>query len=117
MINKQEAIVLAFTKDPQYEVFTFCKENGIDCSHDFNSNAGVSWTDIYMNGSPLMQVDSSMTKDHFVELIKRLSDKNEFDNFKKTKIIEDDGPDFWIALKGWNLFEKFIFKYHSAIFT
>jgi hypothetical protein len=96
-------------KDAPFEVYQFCKENGIECDWDFNDSVG-GWTEIYIGGNRVFQFQDSTTVEQFNEVIKLLSDAFDNEDVKDIK-----GEDFWFAAESEDAFDKFLIK-HGSLF-
>lgn len=100
------SLLLALTKDPGYPVFKFCKENGIECTHDFNTRLGISWTEVYHGDELVLQVDSKATVEDFLRIVWAL-----YEDFSTEHI--DDDTDVWVAANNKRAFKKLVKKYHN----
>ena len=103
---KRDEIVM---NDKNFEVFKFCKSNGIDCSWDFDNS--TKWTEIYINGKRCFQFEHSTTVEQFIGAIKLLSE-----NIDPNDICEKvGGEDFFWSIENKRRIKSFI-KKHSNVF-
>jgi len=94
---------LGLFKTPNYHVYIFCKQNGIECSWDFNARLNEYWTEIYFKGKLVMQVDCDCSLGQFIKLVGLIY-------YDWGREFYDDGFDseVWIAAKDENLFKSFV---------
>lgn len=107
-MSQEQALGIALSSC-KYPVYLFCKENNIECSHDFNRAKGISWTEIYLRSKIVMQVDGTSTVDEFIKLCKMIY--NYWGEDEDTEY--DDGSNIWIAAPDKQIFYRFINRYHE----
>lgn len=94
------------------EVKTFCKENNIEYSWDWNYKDGV-WHEILFDGKLLMQITKGISLWQFLNVIKILSKNFYADSFP------DDGIEFVVCMKQDKehevLFSKFIERHSNVL--
>jgi len=96
-------------KDAPFEVYQFCKENGIECDWDFNNHIG-GWTEVYIGDEMVFQFQDSTTVAQFKEVVSLFSEK-----FKNEEIEDIEGEDFWLVVGSETDFDKFLVK-HGSLF-
>lgn len=99
-----------FLENQKYQVFTFCKENGIPCYTDFSKKDNTAWTEIQIDGRVVFQFEDITTVKHFLEVIRLF--KIKWNNPNVDKI---EGEDFWFAVGEKETFDMFLDKYEKVI--
>lgn len=99
-----------FEKDVDYEVYKFCKDNGIECSWDFEGGSGKKYTEIYIDNNLLFQLDYRMTLVQFFQIIKILSNNYEPSD-EDLKSIPDSENIWFVAHEHFYFFNEFMCKY------
>ncbi len=96
--------------DVFFDVFKFCKEKGIECSWDFSKCDNKYWTEVFVDGDMVFQIDASATVQQFIELVEEL--QSDF----KSECKDISGDDFrFVVDKDEKIFRKFVEKHNIQL--
>jgi len=100
---------LVSIKNKKFNIQNFCDINNVECTREFDFNG--HWTEIYVDGYSVFQIDGSTSSERFIELVRYLN-TNWIDSN-----IDNEFPDFWFTVNDRELFDKFIAYYNSVFIT